>query len=95
MATQRKVYIGKGRHFYPKANVGEFLIEAYDLKIGDKILVTGPTTGARETVVNSLMVEDTPAETATKGDKITLPLDFKIRPSDKLYKLVKTEFAQN
>lgn len=95
MATQRKVYIGKGRHFYPKANVGEFLIEAYDLKVGDKILVTGPTTGARETVVNSLMVEDTPAETATKGDKITLPLDFKIRPSDKLYKLVKTEFAQN
>ena len=95
MATQRKVYIGKGRHFYPKANVGEFLIEAYDLKVGDKILVTGPTTGARETVVNSLMVEDIPAETATKGDKITLPLDFKIRPSDKLYKLVKTEFAQN
>lgn len=95
MATQRKVYIGKGRHFYTKANVGEFLIEAYDLKVGDKILVTGPTTGARETVVNSLMVEDTPAETATKGDKITLPLDFKIRPSDKLYKLVKTEFAQN
>ncbi len=95
MATQRKVYIGKGRHFYPKANVGEFLIEAYDLKVGDKILVTGPTTGARETVVNSLMVEDTPAETATKGDKITLPLDFKIRPSDKLYKLVKTEFAQS
>jgi len=95
MATQRKVYIGKGRHFYPKANVGEFLIEAYDLKIGDKILVTGPTTGAQETIVNSLMVGDTPAETATKGDKITLPLDFKIRPSDKLYKLVKTEFAQN
>ena len=95
MATQRKVYIGKGRHFYPKANVGEFLIEAYDLKIGDKILVTGPTTGAQETIVNSIMVEDTPAETATKGDKITLPLDFKIRPSDKLYKLVKTEFAQN
>jgi len=95
MATQRKVYIGKGRHFYPKANVGEFLIEAYDLKVGDKILVTGPTTGAQETVVNSLMVEDIPAETATKGDRITLPLDFKIRPSDKLYKLVKTEFAQN
>lgn len=95
MATQRKVYIGKGRHFYPKANVGEFLIEAYDLKVGDKILVTGPTTGAQETTVSSLMVEDSPAETATKGDKITLPLDFKIRPSDKLYKLVKTEFAQN
>lgn len=95
MATQRKVYIGKAKHYYPKAEVGEFLIEAYGLKIGDKILVTGPTTGAQETVVNSLMVEDNTAETAVKGDHITLPLGFKVRPSDKLYKLLKTEFTEN
>lgn len=95
MATQRKVYIGKGRHFYPKAGVGEFTIEAYDLKMGDKILVTGPTTGAQETVVSSIMTEGMAVTTATKGNRITLPLDFKIRPSDKLYKLVATEFAQS
>lgn len=95
MATQRKVYIGKGRHFYPKANVGEFIIEAYDLKVGDTILVTGPTTGAQETVVTNIMAEDVEVKTATKGNHITLPLDFKIRPSDKLYKLVKTEFAEH
>nr|WP_322625601.1 peptidase U32 family protein [uncultured Flavobacterium sp.] len=95
MATQRKVYIGKGRHFYPKASVGEFIIEAYDLKVGDKILVTGPTTGAQETLVTSIMSEDIDVKTATKGNRITMPLDFKIRPSDKLYKLVKTEFAEN
>jgi putative protease len=95
MATQRKVYIGKGRHFYPKASVGEFIIEAYDLKVGDKILVTGPTTGAQETLVTSIMSEDIDVKTATKGNRITMPLNFKIRPSDKLYKLVKTEFAEN
>ncbi|GGB68762.1 collagenase [Flavobacterium suaedae] len=94
MATQRKVYIGKGRHFYPKASIGEFLIEAYDLQVGDTILITGPTTGAKETTVTSLMVDDIASEKATKGDKITLPIDFRIRPSDKLYKLVKTEYAE-
>ncbi len=94
MATQKKVYIGKGKHFYPKTNIGQFQIEAYDLKIGDKILITGPTTGAKETTVSSMMVEDLVSETATKGDNITIPIDFRIRPSDKLYKLVKTEFAE-
>lgn len=94
MATQKKVYIGKGRHYFPKAGVGEFLIEAYDLKVGDSILVTGPTTGAKEAVVTTLMANDADAQAAQKGDRITLPLDFRIRPSDKLYKLVKTEFAE-
>ncbi|WP_116788738.1 U32 family peptidase [Flavobacterium psychrotrophum] len=95
MATQRKVYIGKGRHFFPKANIGEFVIEAYDVTVGDKILITGPTTGAQETTVSSLMANDTVTERATKGDNITLPLDFRIRPGDKLYKLVRTEYASN
>lgn len=94
MATQKKVYIGKGQHFFPKSNIGQFVIEAYDLKVGDKILVTGPTTGAKETIVKSMMVEDSISETATKGDAITIPIDFRIRPSDKLYKLVKTEYAE-
>ncbi|MBP8888299.1 MAG: U32 family peptidase, partial [Flavobacterium sp.] len=41
MATQKKVYVGKGTHYFPKAAVGQFKIEAYDIKVGDKILVTG------------------------------------------------------
>ncbi|NLN33530.1 MAG: U32 family peptidase [Flavobacteriaceae bacterium] len=94
MATQKKVYIGKGKHFFPKTSIGQFQIEAYDLKVGDKILVTGPTTGAKETIISSMMVEDLVSDSATKGDNITIPIDFRIRPSDKLYKLVKTEFAE-
>lgn len=94
MATQKKVYIGKGQHFFPKTNIAQFMIEAFDLKVGDKILVTGPTTGAKEMVVNSMMVEDVASESATKGDNITMPIDFRIRASDKLYKIVKTEYAE-
>ena len=90
-ASQRKIYIGKGRHYYPKVQIGEFEIEAYDLKIGDKILVQGPTTGSQEAEVKSMEVNDLSAQEAKKGDILTLPLGFKVRPSDKLYKIIKNE----
>ncbi len=94
-ATQKKVYLGKGLHYFPKAEIGEFKIEAYDLAVGDTILITGPTTGAQEMELKSMFVNDKEAQTATKGDEVTMKLDFRIRPSDKLYKIVKTEFAKN
>ena len=90
-ATQKKVYIGKGMHFFPKAKIGEFKIEAYDLSLGDSILITGPTTGAKELTVNEMMVNDERLGKASKGDSITIPLDFRIRPSDKLYKVVENK----
>ncbi|WP_370407478.1 peptidase U32 family protein [Tenacibaculum dicentrarchi] len=94
-ATQKKVYLGKGMHYFSKAEIGQFKIEAYDLTIGDTILITGPTTGAQEMELKSMFVNDKEAQTATKGDEVTMKLDFKIRASDKLYKIVKTEFAKN
>ena len=90
-ATQKKVYIGKGMHFYPKVNVGEFKIEAYDLTLGDTILITGPTTGAKELQVDEMLVNDLKQEKAIKGDSVTIPLEFRIRPSDKLYKIVENK----
>ena len=88
-ATQKKVYIGKGRHFYPKSNIAEFLIEAYDLTVGDKVLIQGPTTGSQEMLLEAMRVDQKPdAEKATKSDVVTFKTDFKVRPSDKLYKIV-------
>jgi putative protease len=90
-ATQKKVYVGKGMHFFPKANIGEFKIEAYDITVGDTILITGPTTGAQEMEVKEMYVNDVKGEKAQKGDSVTIPLEFRIRPSDKLYKIVSTK----
>jgi len=87
-ATQKKVYLGKGIHYYPNINIAHFKIESLELSVGDKILVTGPTTGAIETTIESLMVEDVAVEKARKGDDCTFPLTEKIRTSDKLYKIV-------
>ncbi len=89
-ATQKKVYLGKGMHFFPKPSIGEFKIEAFDLSIGDSILITGPTTGVEEFELTEMMVNDERLDKATKGDSVTIPLKFRIRPSDKLYKIVQT-----
>ncbi|MGV6828427.1 MAG: peptidase U32 family protein [Flavobacteriales bacterium] len=88
-ATQKKVYLGKGVHYFPKSKIGEFKIEAYDLSIGDNVLITGPTTGVEEFKLTEMMVNDQKLEKAKKGDSCTIPLKFRVRPSDKLYKIVK------
>ncbi|TWO33931.1 U32 family peptidase [Seonamhaeicola sediminis] len=90
-ATQKKVYIGKGMHYFPKPEIGEFKIEAFDLKIGDTILITGPTTGVKELNVAEMLVNDKKQSSASKGDSVTIPLGFRIRPSDKLYKIVENK----
>lgn len=90
-ATQKKVYLGKGTHYYPKANIGEFKIEAFDIAIGDTILITGPTTGAKEMEVTEMMVNDVKSDKGSKGDLVTIPMAFRIRPSDKLYKIVENK----
>ncbi|QFG52283.1 peptidase U32 family protein [Chryseobacterium sp.] len=90
-ATQKKVYVGKGRHFYPKSSIAEFLIEAYDVNVGDTVLIQGPTTGSQEMVLEAMQVDTRPeADKATKSDVITFKTDFRVRPSDKLYKIVQS-----
>ncbi|MDO5655591.1 MAG: peptidase U32 family protein [Flavobacteriaceae bacterium] len=87
-ATQKKVYIGKGQHYYPKSGIAEFKIEAFDLKAGDTVLIQGPTTGSQEMEMNEFMVGEKPGELARRGDVITFPTKFRVRLSDKLYKVV-------
>lgn len=88
-ATQKKVYIGKGQHFFPKTNIAVFLIESFDVSVGHKILVQGPTTGSQEMVIEEMRVDKKEgARKAEKSDVITIKTDFKVRPSDKLYKIV-------
>ena len=84
-ATTRKKYIGKGVHYYPKSRIAEFKLETHSLKVGDKILITGPTTGVIETEVKELMVDEIKYNKIKKGVNFTTPLDTTIRNSDKLY----------
>ncbi|HRP54364.1 MAG TPA: U32 family peptidase, partial [Fluviicola sp.] len=87
-ATKRKVYIGKGMKFYDQLGIGEFLIEAQGCQVGDELLIIGPTTGVIETILKSMRVDDSVATSVKRGATITFEVPEKIRPSDKLYKLV-------
>ncbi len=87
-AVQKKVYVGKGKHYFRKTGIAEFSLEAYSVKKGDKILITGPTTGVQELWIEDMMVNDQKKDEATKGDSLTLKIPFRIRLSDKLYKIV-------
>ncbi|WP_423129444.1 peptidase U32 family protein [Gaoshiqia sp. Z1-71] len=88
LATERKVYLGKGMNYFPNIQVAEFRMEAGSLKVGDKILVTGPTTGVVEAEVEEIRVKLEPVPEARKGDLFSVRLTQKIRRSDKLYKVV-------
>ena len=84
----KKQYIGKGTHFFPKPSVAQFLIEEGELKIGDTILIKGSTTGEQQMIIEEMFVNDIDATIATSGDTCTFKLPFRIRLSDKLYKVL-------
>jgi len=87
-ASKRKVYIGKGLKYYENAQIGEFLIEAQGVNVGDELIITGPTTGVVETILTEMRVENETQNSVKRGVTITFPISEKVRPSDKLYKLV-------
>ena len=90
-ATERKVYIGRGVKYFSKLGEAELTVDAADFKLGDKLLVTGPTTGVMYIDATEIRLELEPVETAPKGTHVSIPVPGKIRPSDKLFKLVKTD----
>jgi U32 family peptidase len=87
-ATQRKVYIGKGMNYFSKIGIAEFKAESHQLKVGDKVIVLGPSSGYQETIVEELRVKDKVVEQVSMGDTFSLALPQKVRNSDKLYKIV-------
>lgn len=90
-ATEKKQYVGKGMKYFSKLGVGEFYIEAGEFEVGDKMLIIGPTTGALYVEATDIHGDNGPVEKAVKGMRVSIPVPEKIRPSDKLYKVVKQE----
>jgi len=90
-ATKRKVYIGKITNYFTKLNVAEIKLENGDLKKGDTILITGPTTGVVEYVTDEIRVDLKVAEKALKGEQCSIKTPDYLRRSDKVYKWVDYE----
>ena len=88
-ATEKKQYVGKGMKYFAKLGVGEFYIEAGEFEPGDKLLITGPTTGALYVEATDIHGDNGPVDKAMKGMRVSIPVPEKVRPSDRLYKIVK------
>ena len=88
-ATEKKVYCAKTIKYFSKIGVAEFQVEAHEIKVGDKLLITGPTTGAMYLDCNEIRYDLKPVQTAKKGWRISIAVPDKVRPSDKLFILEK------
>ena len=84
-ATEKKVYCAKTIKYFSKIGVAEFQVEAHEIKVGDKLLITGPTTGAMYLDCNEIRYDLKPVQTAKKGWRISIAVPDKVRPSDKLF----------
>ena len=84
-STRVKVYAAKAMRYFPKLNVGEFQMESGTLKVGDEVVITGPTTGALIFKVEELRFDLKPVESVERGQRFSMPVPEKVRPSDKLY----------
>ena len=92
-ATEMKVYVGKCMKYFSKIGVAEFLIENIDLHVGDKILITGTTTGALIQHVDEIRFDLEPVQTATRGQHISIKVNERVRPNDKLYVMQKRSLS--
>lgn len=89
-ATETKQYVGKGVKYFSKLGVAEFAVEACEFTAGDNLLITGPTTGVMYVTPRVIHGDDGPVTTAGKGTRVSIEVPGKVRPSDKLFKLIKT-----
>ena len=91
-ATEKKVYAAKTIKYFSKIGVAEFQVEAHEIKVGDKLLITGPTTGAMYIdEVKEIRYDLKPVNVAEKGQRISIAVPGKVRPNDKLFVLEKVQ----
>ena len=95
LATETKFYAGKCIKYVSKIGVGEFLVQAQNFQLGDKLLITGPTTGAIFVTPEEIICDEKPVTEITKGMDITFKIAEKVRENDKLYVIRQSEVAKN
>lgn len=86
-ATERKVYVGRGVKYFSKIGVAEFSVDAAEFSVGDKMLITGPTTGVVYVTPDEIHDDAAAVQTARKGTRVAFRVPAKVRPSDKLFRI--------
>ena len=87
-ATKSKIFVGTVTNFFGKINVAEIRMETQDLKVGDDIMIIGPTTGVYEDTVSEIRVDLKAVESTEKGELCSIPAKDVVRRGDKVYKVI-------
>lgn len=94
VAKEHKEYCAKTVGYFAKVGVGDFLCEAQELHVGEKILIIGPTTGVIEMILDEVQVDEKNVQTVYKGERFTIKVPDRVRPSDRLYRMVENEIRE-
>ena len=89
-ATEKKVLVGKVMKYFSKLGVAEIAVEASEIEKEQNMLIIGPTTGIMKFDASEIRYDLKPVEKAEKGWRVSVPVPDKVRPNDKVYKLLKT-----
>ena len=89
-ATERKVYVGRGVKYFAKIGVAEFSVDAAEFSVGDKLLITGPTTGVIYVTPDEIHDDVQAVQTARQGTRVAIRVPAKVRPSDKPFRIDST-----
>jgi len=85
IAKEKKTRVGKVNNYYSKQRVVSIIIDQTDLKEGDEICFTGPTTGYYKTKAKGLIVNEKKVKTAKKDEEVTFKVNNQVRVSDTAY----------
>lgn len=72
-ATRRKIYCGKITNWFDRLGVAEILVESAPLRLGDRILIIGSSTGVVEMDVDEIRVDLKPVAEAVRGVACSIP----------------------
>jgi putative protease len=88
-ATEKKQLVGKVVKYFSKLGVAEVAVEASTFSLGERMLITGPTTGALWLTADEIHNDDgAPIDEAPQHQRVSIPVPEKVRPNDKVFKLV-------
>jgi putative protease len=86
-AKEKKHFVGKITHYFDKLHVASIKLVS-NLKVGDKIVIIGKTTGIINSKINSIEKDKVSIEKAKKGEEIGIKLPL-VRKNDEIYILKK------
>ena len=84
-ASKSKKLIGEVVNFYRKAGAAQIHVRNAPFKLGDELLIQGPTTGLVRVRADSIQIEHEARTSAQRGEHVALAVPEQVRPGDRVF----------